>query len=275
MMNLLRTRFFHDPRDFQIAFLLAFLVLGVFARDFTVHWDCVSAALLSCVVMQLIADRFWQNPNPSIRSALISAISICLILRANSWMTIGIAGMLAILSKYVLRYKGKHFFNPSNFGIVLVLWLSKDAWVTPGQWGEEVWFAFLFVGAGLLVLRKVGRWDTTAVFLITYAILEASRNLYLGWTWDVFAHRFTSGSLLLFAFFMITDPRVIPDHVSGRIIFAFLVGVLTFVLRNYYFIPTAVFWSLFVLSPVTILLDRFWNATRFQWSLKTVEVNGR
>src|SRR5215471_8453308 len=98
MMNLLRGRLFHDPRDFQITFLLAFLVVGVFTRDFTLRWDCIVAAFLSCIAMQLIADRFWQNPNPSIRSALISAISICLILRANSWITIGIAGLLAIIS---------------------------------------------------------------------------------------------------------------------------------------------------------------------------------
>jgi hypothetical protein len=61
------------------------------------------------------------------------------------------------------------------------------------------------------VLKRVGRWDTTLAFLGSYALLEALRNLWLGWAWDVWAHRLMSGSLLLFALFMVTDPRSIPN----------------------------------------------------------------
>ena len=256
---------FQDARDFQILFMLSCLTIGVAARDFTIRPDCVAAAILSCVAVQWFADRLWKSPQPSIRSALITAISLCLLLRANHWSTMLLAGSLSVLSKFTFRYQTKHFFNPSNFGIIAVLLLTRDAWVTPGQWGEEVWFGLFFAGAGLMVVRKVGRWDTTAVFFLAYALLEAARNYWLGWTWDVFAHRLTSGSLLLFAFFMITDPRAIPDHLRGRILFAAAVACLTFILRNYFFLPTAVFWSLFVLSPVTILLDRLWSSQRFEW----------
>ena len=267
-----RTEFFSDARDFQILFLLGFLTIGIWARDFTIRWDCVLAVILSSVITQMIADRVWKSPNPSIRSALITAISLCLLLRSNHWMTMVLAGSLSVLSKFAFRYQGKHFFNPSNFGIVAVLLLMEDGWITPGQWGEEILLAMFFIGAGLMVVRKVGRWDTTAVFLLSYAVLEASRNYWLGWTWDVLAHRLTSGSLLLFAFFMITDPRVIPDHVRGRILFAMLVASLAFVLRNYFFLPTAIFWALFVLSPITILLDRIWFSKRFQWTSQTLAV---
>jgi Na+-transporting NADH:ubiquinone oxidoreductase subunit NqrB len=263
---------FRDPRDFQILFLLSFLTLGIWARDFTLRWDCVVAAILSSLLVQVIADRIWRSENPSIRSALITAISLCLLLRANSWMTMALAGSISILSKFVLRYHRKHFFNPSNFGIIAILLLTADGWVTPGQWGEEVWFAMFFVGAGFLVVKKVGRWDTTAVFLLVYALLEAARNYWLGWTWDVYAHRLTSGSLLLFSFFMITDPRAIPDHVRGRIHFATLVAGLSFVLRNYFFLPTAVFWALFVLSPITVLFDRLWASKRFQWIFQPASI---
>jgi Na+-transporting NADH:ubiquinone oxidoreductase subunit NqrB len=258
-------RVFKDPRDFQILFLLSFFSIGIWARDFTVRWDCVLAVLLSSIVAQLIADRIWHSSHPSIRSALITGVSLCLLLRANNWQTMAFAGTLSILSKFVFRYRSKHFFNPSNLGIIAVLVLLNDGWVTPGQWGEEIWFAMFFIGAGLMVVRKVGRWDTTAVFLISNALFEATRNYWLGWTWDVFSHRLTSGSLLLFSFFMITDPRAIPDDFRGRILFASLVAGLAFVLRNYFFMPTAIFWALFVLSPLTILLDRIWASKRFQW----------
>ena len=256
---------FRDARDFQILFLLAFFTVGIAARDFTIRVDCVAAAMLSCLSVQYIADRLWHSAQPSIRSALITAISLCLLLRANHWLTMAAAGSISILSKFVLRYRGKHFFNPSNFGIVMMLLLATDGWVTPGQWGEEFWFVLFFTGAGFMVVRKVGRWETTAIFLVTYAILEAGRNLWLGWTWDVFAHRLMSGSILLFAFFMITDPRAIPDHFRGRVLFAAAVAALAFILRNYFFLPTAIFWSLFVLSPITLLLDRLWFFQRFVW----------
>ena len=259
-------KIFSDARDYQILFLLSFFTIGIWARDFTIRWDCVLSVIFSSVITQMIADRLFKSPNPSIRSALITAISLCLLLRANHWTTMVFAGSVSILSKFAFRYHGKHFFNPSNFGIVAVLILMQDGWVTPGQWGEEILFAMFFIGAGLMVVRRVGRWDTTAVFLLSYAALEASRNYWLGWTWDVFAHRLTSGSVLLFAFFMITDPRAIPDHFRGRILFATLVAVVAFVLRNYFFLPTAIFWSLFVLSPITVLLDRIWFSRRFQWT---------
>jgi len=117
-----------------------------------------------------------------------------------------------------------------------------------------------------MVLRKVGRLDTTAAFLVTYASLELFRNQKLGWTIDVFAHRMMSGSLLLFSFFMITDPRVIPDRKTARIAWTALVAVLTFVLRNFYFMPTAIFCALFALSPLSVLFDALFPAKHFQWS---------
>ncbi|MCD8487552.1 MAG: RnfABCDGE type electron transport complex subunit D [Desertifilum sp.] len=81
----------------------------------------------------------------------------------------------------------------------------------------------------------MGRWDTTASFLGSYALLEAARNAWLGWTWDVYAHRLMSGSLLLFAFFMITDPRSIPNARIGRVLWAIGIAVVTFILRNSFF----------------------------------------
>ena len=183
-----------------------------------------------------------------------------------------IAGAASILSKFLFRYRGKHFFNPSNFGIILVLLLTSDAWVSPGQWGNEVWLVLLFFATGGMVVSKVGRWDTTGAFLGGYILLEFARNQWLGWTPDVFVHKMMSGSLLLFSFFMITDPRAIPDRRIARILWSLCVAVLTYVLRNHYFLPTAPFWALFVLSPFTIVFDRIFPAKRFEWSAKESSV---
>ncbi len=281
-----------DPRNYQILFLLLFLIVGIGTRDWTLRPELIGVVIITCLLTQWLAVSLWPNPQEkilnlltqqqndskkndaglgsflqatSLKSAMITALSLSLLLRADHYSTMIVAGFLAILSKFLFQVKHKHFFNPANFGIIAALILTNDAWVSPGQWGEDGWYALLFAGTGGIVLKRVGRWDTTAAFLGAYALLEAIRNLWLGWTWDVFCHRLMSGSLLLFALFMITDPRSIPNARISRIIWAGCIAILTFILRNQFFVPTAVFWALFALSPLSVVLDSVWSASRFSW----------
>ncbi len=303
--------FFKDARDYQILFLVLFLGLGIVARDWTLRPGSILVVLLSCLVTQWLAVSGvnWRlqkhrdvatkgetqnietgdnQPEsvedatpvktaiavlPSLKSACITALGLCLLLRADSDLTMAFAAALAILSKFLFRVRGKHFFNPANFGIIAVLLLTPDAWVSPGQWGVDWWYAMLFAGTGGLVLKRVGRWDTTAAFLGAYALLEAGRNYWLGWTWDVWLHQLMSGSLLLFALFMITDPRSIPNARISRLIWAGCIALLAFILQHQLFLSTAVFWALFVLSPLSILLDALWAAPQFVWHPPLKQVN--
>ncbi|HEY9902429.1 MAG TPA: RnfABCDGE type electron transport complex subunit D [Candidatus Sericytochromatia bacterium] len=286
-----------DPRNYQILFLSLFLILGIGTRDWTLRPDLILVLMVTCLLTQYIAVCIFQNPQEkllvlttkenysqnsgsksasysklsSLKSALITALGLTLLLRADRYSTMILAGSLAILSKFLFRVDCKHFFNPANFGIVAALVLTPDAWVSPGQWGDDGWYALLFAGTGGMVLKRVGRWDTTAAFLGSYALLEAIRNLWLGWTWDVFSHRLMSGSLLLFALFMVTDPRSIPNARISRILWAGCIAVLTFILRNQFFISTGVFWALFALAPLSVLLDYIWSAPRFSWSFDSGE----
>ncbi|MEH1811327.1 MAG: RnfABCDGE type electron transport complex subunit D [Nostoc sp.] len=268
-----------DIRDYQILFLSLFLVLGIGTRDWTLRPELIGVAIATSLATQLILSLVighWSLANdkgqsPNFRSALITSLGLSLLLRADHWTTMAIAAVLAIVSKFIFQVGDKHFFNPANFGIISALILTPDAWVSPGQWGEEWWYGLLFLGTGGMILQRVGRWDTTAAFLGSYSLLEAIRNLWLGWTWDVYWHRLMSGSLLLFALFMITDPRSIPNSRIGRIVWAVCIAGLTFILRNYFFVSTAVFWALFALAPLSILLDVFWLAPRFTWQEKDEE----
>jgi len=275
-----------DPRNYQILFLSLFLILGIGTRDWTLRPDLIFVLLVTCLLTQWLAVSIFAKCREkfkfltkkqndlremsfskisSLKSALITALGLTLLLRADRYSTMMLAGSLAILSKFLFQVDNKHFFNPANFGIIAALILTPDAWVSPGQWGDDGWYALLFIGTGGMVLNRVGRWDTTAAFLGTYALLEAVRNLWLGWTWDVFSHRLMSGSLLLFALFMITDPRSIPNARISRLLWAGSIATLTFILRNQFFISTAVFWALFALAPLSILLDSCWSAPRFSW----------
>lgn len=283
-----------DIRDYQILFLSLFLILGIGTRDWTLRPELIGVAIATSLCTQWILSvikQEWERgragdqgvmknystssphlpiphspPPVNLRSALITSLGLSLLLRADNWTTMAIAAASAIASKFIFKIDDKHFFNPANFGIITALALTPDAWVSPGQWGEDWWYGLLFVGTGGLILQRVGRWDTTGAFLGAYSLLEAIRNLLLGWTWDVYYHRLMSGSLLLFALFMITDPRSIPNARIGRTIWAICIAVLTFILRNYFFISTAVFWALFTLAPLTILVDRLWLAPEFSWT---------
>ncbi|BCL33853.1 hypothetical protein NSMS1_03000 [Nostoc sp. MS1] len=264
-----------DTRDYQILFLGLFLVLGIGTRDWTLHPEFIAVAIAFCLSTQWLLSSvkgFWsfdnnqeQQPSINLRSALITSLGLSLLLRTDHWITMALAAVSAIASKFFLKIGDKHFFNPANFGIISALTLTSNAWVSPGQWGEEWWYCLVFVGTGGLILRKIGRWDTTVAFLGSYSLLEAIRNLWLGWTWDVYWHRLMSGSLLLFALFMVTDPRSIPNAKIGRVVWAVCIACLTFILRNYFFLSTAVFWSLFALAPLTIFLDYLWSSPRFSW----------
>jgi Na+-transporting NADH:ubiquinone oxidoreductase subunit NqrB len=266
---------FQDARIYQILFLSLFLILGIGTRDWTLKPEIVSTAIATCLLTQLAYTHLFRASIPAtptaastptaLLSPLITSLGLSLLLRTDHPSTMVLAGVIAISSKFLLQVNGKHVFNPANIGIVGAIVLTHDAWVSPGQWGEESWYALLFLGAGGVVLRQVGRWDTTCAFLGSYACLEALRNVYLGWTWDVWVHRLTSGSLLLFALFMVTDPRTIPNARAARLLWAMAIALLTFILRNLFFMPTAVFWALFALAPTAILLDWLWEAPRFTW----------
>ncbi|MBW4582322.1 MAG: RnfABCDGE type electron transport complex subunit D [Tildeniella nuda ZEHNDER 1965/U140] len=285
----------NDARTYQILFLALFLVVGLGTRDWTLQPGMIVVAIATCVTTQWMmvavsGQRSARSQKPegdstlyplafslypsflsSLPSALVTSLGLSILVRADHYSTIVLACVAAIVSKFLIRVNGKHVFNPGNFGIVTALTLTPDAWVSPGQWGEEGWYALMFLSCGGLVVGRVGRWDTTIAFLGSYAVLEAIRNVLLGWTWDVWAHRLMSGSLLMFSLFMITDPRTIPNARFGRVLWAVAIALLTFFLRNYLFLSTAVFWALFALAPLSILIDAVFPGDRFVWQSRAGE----
>jgi Na+-transporting NADH:ubiquinone oxidoreductase subunit NqrB len=261
---------FRDPRDYQIVFLTTFLGLGIMTRDWSIKPELILTLIVSCCLTQLVLTSLLkptESPLLALKSALITSLGLSLLLRADRVSTMILAGILAIASKFIFTTNKKHWFNPANFGIIIALILTPDAWVSPGQWGDDWWYLLLFIGMGSIVLKRVGRWDTSVAFFGSYALLEIARNIWLGWTWDVCLHKLMSGSLLLFTLFMITDPRSIPNARSARIIWSIAIAGLAFILRNYFYINEAIFIALFTISPLTILFDRLWLAPRFNWDL--------
>ena len=255
-----------DGRHYQIAFLASFLCYGIFR----LQWDAEVGRYLTiaatCLVTQSLFIRVHGLDWRTLKSAAITTLGLCLLFKAGSIGTLMLGAFIAIASKFILRVNGKHMFNPANVGIAAAMLLTGDAWVSPGQWGSGPALVFLVGAAGMMVVLRVGRIDTSAAFLLAFAGLDFCRTvLYLGWEPEVWLHKLTSGSLLLFTFFMITDPVTTPSAPRARIAWSMLVGALAFMLGWKYFMNASPVWALFFLSPLTPLIDRLWKGERFSW----------
>jgi len=255
-----------DARYFQIIFLGSFLSYGLLQLGWDAYLANYLAIFGSCLAMQWIGYKWLKLPYFSWQSALITGLGLSLLCHANSPWTLALAGGIAIGSKFLIRLKGKHIFNPANVGIIAAILLTGDAWVSPGQWGQDVVLLFLFGAAGLMVLLKVGRIDTSLTFLVVFgACLLIKDVIYKGWPLDFWFHSLRNGSLALFAFFMITDPVTTPNAPKARIIWAACIALGTFGLLSWFKVFDAPLWALVASAPLTALLDRVFPHQRFKW----------
>lgn len=258
--------FISDGRHYQIVFLSGFLCFGVLALGWKAELGRYLTIALACLSTQLFFIVRHRLEARTLKSALITTLGLCLLLRSGDGWTLALGGSIAIASKFLVRVNGKHVFNPANAGIVSAILITGDAWVSPGQWGSGAVLVFLVGAAGLAVVLRVGRIDTSAAFLLTFAGLDLCRTvLYLGWEPEVWLHKLTSGSLLLFTFFMITDPATTPSAPRARMAWSVAVGTLAFLLSWKWFVNAAPVWALFMLSPLTPIIDRIWKGERFRW----------
>ena len=167
-----------DPRVFQIAALFSLLLFGLSARAFEIPLAHIAAIAGAAVTTQWICAYLVKAPFEA-RSALITSLSLTLLLRANEAWPLALAAIIAIGSKFFLRADGKHIFNPANAGIVALLLATDWVWTTPGQWGTALWLAAIIAGAGLFVTSRAARLDVPLLFLGSFAALIIMRALWL------------------------------------------------------------------------------------------------
>src|SRR6266508_2996982 len=186
-----------DPRLYQIAVLTSLLVYGIAWVGLDVDPGRAVAILAAALVTQLAATALAGLPRFDPRSALISGLSLCLLLRTNDpWLAM-LAAVVAVASKFLLRVRGKHVFNPTNFALVAMMLVTGQVWASPGQWGSAAVFAFLLASAGGLVVNRAARADVTWTFLACYAALWLGRSLCLGDPLVIPLHRLENGALVL------------------------------------------------------------------------------
>ena len=260
-----------DARHFQIFALATLLTFNFVFLDFGARPLNSALAIATSLATQALCSRLWGLPAIDLRSPLITGLSLSLLLRADAALIHAAAAAIAIASKFILRIDGKHVWNPAGFAIVALLVLAPEhVWISPGQWGAGIWFATLVSFLAFMVLSSAGRADIALFFLAAHGALLIVRAGWLGDPSVIPLHQIQSGSLLIFAFFMISDPKTSPDSRLGRFIFAVAIALLAHRLAFAWQMRPALYVALFVLSPLTLLIDRIFPAARFCWGRPAV-----
>lgn len=255
-----------DPRLYQIAVLGLLVSYGVFVLDFGIHWYNVLAIGATALSVQWAGTRLATLPSFDPRSPMISALSLILLLRTDDVLLAMAAAAIAISSKFLVRFNGKHMFNPANVAIVSLMLLSDRVWISTGQWGNAAIGAFALACLGFIVLTRAKRAETTITFLLAYAALLVGRALWLGDPLQIPLHHLQNGALLIFAFFMISDPKTTPNTAAGRIIYAMIVASIAFVIQFVFYQPNGPILALMMSAPLVPLIDFLKRGRNYEWT---------
>ena len=254
-----------DPRYYQIAVLTSLVAFGVVVLDFGIRWQNATSIVATALAVQYVGTRYARLQRFDPLSPLITSLSLTLLLRTDEPAIAALAAVIAIGSKFLIRFRNKHVYNPANVALVSLMLASDHAWISSGQWGSAAIGAFSLACLGFLVLTRARRAETTIAFLIIYAALLGGRALWLGDPLAIPLHQLQNGALLIFAFFMISDPKTTPDTAWGRVIFAALVATVAFSIQFIYYQPNGPILALIAMAPTVPLIDFLMRGELYSW----------
>jgi Na+-transporting NADH:ubiquinone oxidoreductase subunit NqrB len=194
-------------------------------------------------------------------SAYLTAMSIGILLESYDWRIYAVTAAWGVLSKYLVRNKDGHFFNPSNFGLVMALLLCPHiASIAPGsQWGADYRIAAAIIILGLMMMKRIHRLDLSLAWLGGYVVMSLLR-MALGQGGLIFAlGPMTGAEFALFSFVMLPDPKASPPTRNGRIAWGVCIAVLDGIMR-FFEIRYSPFYALFIACATLPILR--WLAAR-------------
>jgi Na+-translocating ferredoxin:NAD+ oxidoreductase RnfD subunit len=223
-----------NPKYYIIFLITLILVIGELRYSILGGYNRLIAALGACLLTELVLSRFMRGKFINLSSAYVSAISLSLLTKPQAGILwpFAMGGFLAIASKYVLRYRGRHLWNPSNFAIsLLVVVAPGSVAILSHQWGNEfatnavIWFV------GLLVVTRARVLHVTLAYVGSFFVLAVLRNAIVGGPLLAEIAPITGPMYQLFIFFMITDPPTTVSSRRGRILVAAVVALVEAVIR--------------------------------------------
>jgi len=216
-------------------------------------------AIVTCVLMELVLSLFATGRWPHLASCYITGLSVGILVRSPLLLPYILCSMLSISSKYALRIKGRHLWNPSNLGVSVMLFLAPGI-IAPlsQQWGNEIYALLIIMCLGSLILYTLGRVHITLTYIAAFIVLSFLRSLVTDTLWITEIALLTAPAYQLFMFFMITDPKTTTRTKTRQCAVAVLVAIVETVLRLTREIH-APYYALFIVAPVTNLAEIWWD----------------
>ena len=241
------------------AFITLLLLIGQLSFGMLDSLTNLIASIGTALIAEIILARLIVGKWKSLASAYISGISVGILIRSATVWPYIITAALSILSKYVLRYKGKHLWNPSNFGVSWMLFFVPMYVAGLSiQWGSNFLAMSVIWILGLIIVYRAKRLHVTVTYVLSFVFFAYLRSIITGDTFLAEVSPLTGPMYQLFIFFMMTDPPTSVSTKRGQILVAFLVAFAEFILRLNSFIY-APFYALFLVGPAAKFLDLKFN----------------
>lgn len=224
------------------------------------YWKTL-LAIVAAVVTEMFLSRIFLHKWPHPASAYISGISVGILLRSPAFWPYIVCSMLSITSKYALRVRGRHIWNPSNFGICAMLFLASQSVASLSiQWGNNIGSLAVIWALGSVILWRARRFHISLTYVVSFVALSFLRSAITGDPWQAEISPITSPMYQLFIFFMITDPKTTVRSRTGQCVVAFGVAAAEMALRlnSCVFAPL---YALFWVGPAALFFE-MWMDTR-------------
>ena len=256
-----RRRVSFDQRFLAPVLITCILLGGQLSFGFLESYSRTALAIIAAIVVELILARLFTGKWPHLASAYISGISVGILIRSPAIWPYALCSMIAITSKYVLRVRDRHIWNPSNFGICAMLVLAPAAVATLSiQWGNSLWPMIVIWALGSIIIWRLKRFHITAAYVVSFILFAALRSLITGHPFQAEVAPITGPMYQLFVFFMITDPKTTVRSRLAQCAVAVAVAFVETILRLMQIVH-APYYALFLVGPTANLIE-IWLTSR-------------
>jgi enediyne biosynthesis protein E5 len=220
-------------------------------------WERTGLAIATAIGAELVMGRVTYGAWPHPASAYISGISAGILVRSPFLWPYFFTSLISIASKYVLRFRGRHLWNPTNFGVSAVVFLAPaTVAVLSIQWGNVVAPMAVIWILGSVIVWRVGRFHISAGYVLSFLLFSFVRSAITGTPWLANVAPITGPMYQLFTFFMVTDPKTTVRSKRGQVLVVFVVAFVEMLLRLNE-VVYAPFYALFIVGPIALLVEQW------------------
>jgi enediyne biosynthesis protein E5 len=255
-----------DNRFVPPIFITCILLVGHLSFGMLESVQKTLLAIAVSILAELTFGRIFLGKWPHLASAYITGISVGILVRSPAFWPFALCSLISITSKYVLRVKDRHIWNPSNFGISALLFLAGDTVASLSiQWGNFLLPMMAIWALGSVIIWRLRRFHITLTYVVSFLIFALLRAWITGNPWLSEISPITGPEYQLFIFFMITDPKTTVRSKLGQSVVAFCIALVEMILRLNQ-VVYAPFYALFMVGPIATFLEMWLQSRRHKLS---------